>query len=82
MCPTPLPIACEYFHVEKINVTGEVAGHCDGSSFHVLTCIAGKLNVNVESLSLGAFALLPATLGAYRLTGNGAALRVFVPPRT
>ena len=83
---TPLPVRCEDFVVEKLTVTGELAGRCDGKSFQILggitgvvTIIAGNLPV---TLAPGEFALLPATLGDYRLTAppTGAALlRTYVP---
>jgi mannose-6-phosphate isomerase len=75
--PTPLPIECEHFRVEKL--TGGFTGQCDGSSFHILAGIAGKLDVNGESLGVGEFVLLPAPLGEYSVTGNGDALRATIP---
>ena len=72
-----LPIHCEHFHVEKL--AGNFSGKCDGSSFHVLAGIAGALAVNGEPLRVGEFALLPAALGDYGVTGDGAVLRVSVP---
>jgi mannose-6-phosphate isomerase len=80
--PTPLPIQCGYFHVEKVEVTGEVTGRCDGSSFHVLTGIAGHVALGAEPLGVGDFVLLPAGLGDYRLTGSGAVLRSTVPAKS
>ena len=77
--PTPLPIECEHFRVEKLEVAGEVAGNCNGSSFHVLACIAGNITVGSEQLKAGDFVLLPAALGNYTLTGTGAVLRASVP---
>jgi mannose-6-phosphate isomerase len=75
--PTPLPIHCEHFRVEKRS--GGFAGHCDGSSFHILAGIAGRLDVNGESLGVGECVLLPAALGEYTVAGEGALLRAFVP---
>ncbi len=80
--PTPLPIKCEYFRVEKLHVTGRTNDRCDGSSFHVLAAIAGRLNVNGEPLAVGDVALVPAALGDYAITGSGELLRASVPPRT
>lgn len=77
---TPLPIRCEHFDVEKLEVAGNLTGRCDGSTFHVLASIAGNVSVNGEPLSAGQFVLLPAALGAYTLTGRGALLRAYVPP--
>jgi mannose-6-phosphate isomerase len=77
--PTPLPIRCEYFHVERVEVAGDLPGNCDGSSFHVLTCTAGNVSLGSDSLKAGEFVLLPAALGAYNLTGHGTLLRTTVP---
>ncbi len=80
--PTPLPIECEYFRVEKLHVTGKTNGRCDGSSFHVLAGIVGRLNINGEPLAVGDFVLVPATFGDYTLTGDAELLQVSVPPKT
>ena len=60
-------------------MTGKLTGHCDGCTFHILAGITGNVSVNDESLSAGQFALLPAALGTYTLTGRGALLRASVP---
>lgn len=65
--PTPLPITCEYFRVEKLTVNGTLAGKCDGTSFHILTGIAGKLAVNSESLGVGEFYCCRQRWGLMRL---------------
>jgi mannose-6-phosphate isomerase len=74
--PTPLPIECEHFRVEKLS--GAFTGHCDGTSFHILAGIAGQLDVDGESVGVGEFVLLPAALGDYRVSGDGAVLRATV----
>jgi mannose-6-phosphate isomerase len=74
--PTPLPIECEHFRVEKL--TGAFTGNCDGTSFHILAGIAGQLGVDGESVGVGEFVLLPAALGDYRVSGDGAVLRATV----
>jgi mannose-6-phosphate isomerase len=74
--PTPLPIECEDFRVEKLPVDGNLTAQCDGTSFQILAGIAGRLTVNGESLGVGEFALLPAALGECSLAGNGSLLRV------
>jgi mannose-6-phosphate isomerase len=81
----PLPIHCEHFHTEKLDVTGELAGECDGSTFHILAGIRENTIVLTtagrnETLHPGELALLPATLGVYRLQGdNSQLIRVSVP---
>jgi mannose-6-phosphate isomerase len=76
--PTPLPIQCEHFRVEKLDVAGAQTGHCDGTTFHILACLTGAVTVADEHLTPGDFALLPAVLGEYRLTGQGSLLRATV----
>lgn len=73
--PTPLPITCEHFRVEKLTIHGTHAGHCDGTTFHILAGLSGTVTIGNETLKPGDFALLPATLGDYRLTGEGSVLR-------
>jgi mannose-6-phosphate isomerase len=76
---TPLPIRCDHFQVEKLNLTGPTPGHCDGTTFHILGCVAGEVTVNDVNLRPGEFALLPAVLGHYTLvpqTINTAILKV------
>lgn len=80
-------VECRQFHVQKLDVRNAWSHRCDGSSFHVLACVAGELGLltpdgREERLALGEFALLPAALGAYTLAPmaeNSAALRAFVP---
>lgn len=70
---TPLPIQCEYFRVEKLR--GPATGCCDGTSFHILTCLSGTVTLGEETIKPGDFVLLPAALGNYSLTGKGELLR-------
>jgi len=65
--PTPLPITCEHFTVEKLTLDRQQGERCDGSTFHVLGCIAGQIAIGDEVLRTGDFALLPAALGDYTL---------------
>jgi mannose-6-phosphate isomerase len=77
--PDRFPITCDHFRVEKLPVAAAVTGNCDGSTFHILGCVAGQVTVGEETLRPGEFALLPAALGQYILTGNGTVLRATVP---
>jgi mannose-6-phosphate isomerase len=70
---------CDHFRVEKLEVAGSVTGNCDGTTFHILGCIAGEVMLSEETLRVGEFLLLPAALGAYNLTGNGTLLRTTTP---
>ncbi len=81
---TPLPVTCEHFITEKLMLAREQSGRCDGSTFHVLCCIAGKIGIGGEVLNGGEFALLPAGLGDYTLkplTNGAAVLRTFLPKK-
>ena len=84
--PTPLPIRCADFMVEKLEISGAITGCCDGSSFQILGGITGEVVIQagsfLEQLQPGEFVLLPAALGDYQLVGAGfpaKILRVFVP---
>jgi len=84
--PTPLPIRCTDFVVEKLEVSGPIAGRCDGSSFQILGGITGEVVIQVgsfsEQLRPGEFILLPAGLGDYQLMGAvspAKVLRVLLP---
>jgi len=87
--PTPLPIKCEHFAVEQLDIAGKATGRCDGTSFQILGGVTGEIAIKTssftEQLHPGEFVLLPATLGDYQLTAGGAPaklLRVFVPNQT
>jgi mannose-6-phosphate isomerase len=72
------PITCDHFHVEKLEIASRVTGNCDGNSFQILGCVAGEVVVSEETLRPGEFALLPAALGEYLLTGLGTILRTML----
>jgi mannose-6-phosphate isomerase len=80
-------VECEYFHVHRLDLYDVWPDKCDGSSFHVITCVEGALNLltsdgNKVRINLGEFALLPAALGHYTLTPLTAparALKTYVP---
>ena len=84
--PTPLPIHCAEFVVEKLDVSGSIGGSCDGTSFQIFGGITGEIVIQAgsytELLRAGEFVLLPAALGEYQLVGPVApakVLRVFLP---
>jgi mannose-6-phosphate isomerase len=82
-------VECEYFHVGKIVLQNAWLDRCDGSSFHILTCVRGNVGIltasgSEERLSVGQFIMLPAALGSYTLTPlaeNSEVLRAYVPAR-
>lgn len=73
------PITCDHFHVEKLEVSGNLPGNCDGTTFQILGCVAGEVTIGEETLRAGEFIFLPAALGAYTLTGHGTVLRTTLP---
>jgi len=80
--PSRFPIACDFFRVEKFDLTVPRADRCDGASFHILGCVAGEVEVAGERLRDGDFALVPATLGSYTLSpccGRAQFLKATVP---
>lgn len=85
VCHTQL-VACPHFSVERLEMSAGAAfeGRCDGSTFEIWGCVAGKglLEWTGGDLPLAAvnFVLLPAVLGNYRVCAQEAAtwLRVYV----
>ncbi len=61
---------CPYFHVEKHTVGGELSLATNGESFHALTCVSGSGSIDGEPLAAGDTFFVPATHGAYTLTGS------------
>jgi mannose-6-phosphate isomerase len=80
-------VECEYFHVHQLDLNDAWPDACDGSTFHIITCVEGALNVlssNSEKAEIkpGEFVLLPAALGHYTLKPSAAktrALKTYVP---
>jgi mannose-6-phosphate isomerase len=80
-------VECEYFHVHRLDLANAWPDRCDGSTFHILTCISGALGLltpdgKEDRLNVGEFILLPAALGFYTLTPleeNTRALKSYVP---
>lgn len=62
------PVACELFRTERLRLTTPQTGHCDGTTCHLLGCVAGSVNIAGEIVRTGEFILLPAALGQYTLT--------------
>jgi mannose-6-phosphate isomerase len=75
---------CDYFVLERLtNRASTLPGDTAGQTFHVLTVTEGeaRVEVNGEQHALGQFEslLLPAAVGAYRLSGNFKMLRSSLP---
>ncbi|CAN7439874.1 class I mannose-6-phosphate isomerase [Microbacterium sp. LjRoot45] len=71
------------FAVSHIDVDGSFAGRTEPTSFQILTCLTGQLELTTgsgaSSLVAGQSALLAASTGAYSLTGTGTLLETHVP---
>ncbi len=82
------PITCEHFIVDQLDLTGPRTDRCDGTTFHVLGCVAGQAQLTTSTgwegdLHCGDWLLLPANLGNYTLTGvNTRILIASVPADT
>jgi len=80
-------VECDKFHVHKIELANAWPDRCDGTTFHILTCLKGALGIltpdgRTERLTTGEFALLPAGLGHYTLAPQAEithALKTFLP---
>lgn len=79
------PVTCPFFHVELCAVSDTQTDGCDGTSFHILGCVGGALEVDGEPLRPGEFVLLPAALRRYALRACEPAtryLKIALPPPT
>ena len=74
LCPTaskpPLLASCEYFTVSKLTVNGMLTSHTDNTSFHAITCVSGKGNIEGQVISKGDTFFVPASYGTYTIEGN------------
>ena len=84
--PSPLPIRCEHFVVEQVQVTGQGTGRCDGTSFQIFGGVTGEVAITAGSVTAsvrpGEFVLVPAAVSDYQLAAvitPAKVLRVFVP---
>ncbi|HUI05410.1 MAG TPA: type I phosphomannose isomerase catalytic subunit [Verrucomicrobiae bacterium] len=81
-------IECEHFHVHQLDMPDIWPDQCDGTTFHIVTCVDGALSVlsrdgKTERINVGEFVLLPAALGHYTLkplATTTRALKAYVPP--
>lgn len=74
--------ACPYFVLERLNGP-EIKGDMQGRSFHAITVIAGEMTLNSGDARLTleelASVVLPASAGAYSLSGDFQALLSRLP---
>jgi len=72
------PIVCEHFRTDLIKLDAPRTDRCDGTTFHIIGCVGGGIEIAGEHLRIGDFALLPAALGEYTmrpLTAGAAVLQ-------
>ena len=83
-------VECEYFHVHQLDLNAAWPDVCDGSTFHIITCVEGAFSVHALNnekmeIKLGEFLILPGTLGNYTITPlatSTRALKAYIPPQT
>ena len=82
-------VDCEYFRIEHLEPTLELAIDVPASRPHCLHALAGRVNVtrhdgaSLGALDRGESALVPAQVGAYRVVADGAnaaVVKVDLPP--
>ncbi len=73
----------EFFAAERWEVSGEMQASTDPASADLLSALSGELNVRAGGTEVkllqGGSCVVPAALGAYSLSGEGALLRCYVP---
>ena len=66
----------EFFHFDEIKLQDEFTGNTD-DLLHMLLLIDGEASVNGTSMAKGENVLIPASVGDYKISGNGVLLRYF-----
>jgi mannose-6-phosphate isomerase len=68
-------VTCEYFTIEKYDLTGELAMHLPGDRFRLLNCVAGAGTLawtgGAETLAYGDSVLLPAAFTDFNIRPDG-----------
>ncbi|MCX7886383.1 MAG: class I mannose-6-phosphate isomerase [Verrucomicrobiae bacterium] len=63
--PSPLPICCPHFRVELIELTVPRTDCCNGTTFQIIGCVIGQIEIGQQRIQPAEFVLLPASLGDY-----------------
>lgn len=73
---------CEFFKVEKLEITDTYSSSTDGTSFITFTCVDGSgfviYNSQSYKIETGASFLIPACCGAYQITGKLDLLKAYI----
>ena len=80
-------VGCRYFMLEELSLSGEIAGTVRPTSCQIITVLSGRCEIasaaGSVTLAHGETAVLPATVGAHRLTSTSGdparILRAWVP---
>lgn len=75
-------VSCDYFRIEKIELTAPLETRMDSESFHALFIAEGNLTLawksGSEAAPAGTSWLIPASLTGYTLSGIGSVLQITV----
>ena len=72
-------IANAYFAVELLKFQGIINENTDGERFHCYTVLTGEIDINGIVIKKGHSCLVPASAGAYVISGNARVLKSYVP---
>ncbi|HHY82452.1 MAG TPA: mannose-6-phosphate isomerase, class I [Clostridiales bacterium] len=78
-------VACNYFAMEELNISGIMELSMDGRRFQTLTCIKGHGIIHYgeehEELPAGTSCLIPAQLSRIHIEGSCTVIRSYVPDK-
>ncbi len=72
-------IANDYFAVELLKFQGIINENTDGERFHCYTVLSGEIDINGTVIKRGHSCLVPASAGAYVISGNTHVIKSYVP---
>jgi len=72
-------VANKYFAVEKIAMTGTITEDTYSERFHCYTVLNGTITINNEVVETGHSCLIPASAGAYTISGTATIIKSYVP---
>ena len=72
-------VANEFFAIELLEFQGIINENTEGERFHCFTVIAGEIDINGVIIERGHSCLVPASAGAYVISGNANVIKSYVP---